>query len=160
MYELLFVLDDITSQPKCVCALPMYFKEVAPKCRIASNVKPYYDILDLCLTWPAVTLPTLLELCLAWPAVTLPTLLELWRNGYKVQSAPTTTVRCISSWHGYSCIQQSTRSVKSMNDNNTKTSKCENTDANINCDFCDGDNIRSMSRLPHTHDHALGHTHG
>ena len=46
--------------------------------------------------------------------------LSCGRHGSKVQSAPTTTVRCISSLHAYSYIQQSGRSVKSMNAKNTK----------------------------------------
>ena len=73
-------------------------------------------------------------------------------HGCKVQSAPTTTVRCISSLHAYSYIQQSGRSVKSMNANNRKKSPIhENADANITCNFGDGDISRSRSRLPHTH---------
>ena len=55
------------------------------------------------------------------------------------------------SLHAYSYIQQSGRSVKSMNDKNTKKSPIhENADANITCDFGDGDISRSRSRLPHT----------
>ena len=34
----------------------------------------------------------------------------------------------------------------------------ENADANITCDFGDGDTSRSRSRLPHTH--TANHTHG
>ena len=49
-------------------------------------------------------------------------------------------------------IQQSGRSVKSMNAKNTKKSTIhENADANITCEFGDGDISRSRSRLPHTH---------
>ena len=52
--------------------------------------------------------------------------------------------------HAYSYIQQSGRSVKSVNAKNTKKSLIhENADANITCDF--GDISRSRSRLPHTH---------
>ena len=73
-------------------------------------------------------------------------------HGYKVQSAPTTTVGCISSLHAYSYIQQSGRSVKTMNAKNTKKSLIhENADANITCDFGDGDISRSRNRLPHGH---------
>ena len=53
--------------------------------------------------------------------------------------------------HAYSYIQQSGRSVKTMNAKNTKKSPIhENVDANITCDFGDGDISRSRSRLPHT----------
>ena len=79
--------------------------------------------------------------------------------GCKVQSAPATTVSCISSLHAYSYIQQSSRSVKTMNAKNTQKSPIhENANANITCDFGDGDIIRFRSRLPHTRTH--GHTHG
>ena len=114
-------------------------------------------LLELCHAWPAVTPPTLLELCHAWPAVTPPTSLELWHHGCKAQSAPTTTVRCTSSLHAYSYIQQSGRSIKSMNAKNTKKSPIhENADANITCYFGDGDISRSTSRLPHTHGQPVG----
>ena len=47
-------------------------------------------------------------------------------------------------------IQQSGRSVKSMNAKNTKKSPIhENADANITCDFGDGDISRYRSRFPH-----------
>ena len=76
-------------------------------------------------------------------------------HGCKVQSAPTTTVSCISSLHGYSYIQQSGRSVKTMNAKNTKKSPIhENADANVTCYFCDGDIRRFTSRLPHTRPHT------
>ena len=56
------------------------------------------------------------------------------------------------SLHAYSYIKQSGRSVKSMNAKNTKKiTDSENADANIACDFGDGDVSRSRSRLPHTH---------
>ena len=75
-------------------------------------------------------------------------------HGYKVQSTPTTTVRCISSLHAYSYIQQSGRSVKTMNAKITKISPIhENADANITCDFGDRDISRSRSRLPHGQPH-------
>ena len=81
-----------------------------------------------------------------------------WRycmHGCKVQSAPTTTVSCISSLHAYSYIQQGGRSVKTMNAKNTKKLPIhENADANITCDFGDGD----ISRLGigcHTHGHIV-----
>ena len=52
----------------------------------------------------------------------------------------------ISSLH----IQQSGRSVKSMNAKNTKKSPIhENADANVTYEFGDGDISRSRSRLPH-----------
>ena len=35
-----------------------------------SSVGVFIYILELCLTWPAVTPPKLLQLCLAWPTVT------------------------------------------------------------------------------------------
>ena len=71
-------------------------------------------------------------------------------HGCKVQSASTTTVSCISSLHAYSYIQESGRSVKTMNaKNSTKSPIRENADANITCDF--GDISRFRSRLPHTH---------
>ena len=41
-------------------------------------------------------------------------------NVYVTLAAPTTTVSCISSLHAYSYIQQSGRSVKTMNAKNTK----------------------------------------
>ena len=51
----------------------------------------------------------------------------------------------------YSYIQQSRRSVKSTNAKNTKKSPIhENADANITCDFGNGDISRSRSRLPRT----------
>ena len=64
-----------------------------------------------------------------------------------------------SHWplHAYSSIQQSGRS-KTMNAKNTKKSLIhENADANITCDFGDGDISRFRSRLPHTrtHDHIV-----
>ena len=53
-------------------------------------------------------------------------------------------------------IQQSGRSVKTMNAKNTKKSTIhENADANITCDFGDGDISRFRSRLTHTHDHIV-----
>ena len=53
------------------------------------------------------------------------------------------------SLHAY--IQQSGRSLKSMNAKHTKISRIhENADANITCDFGDGDISRYRSRLPHT----------
>ena len=55
------------------------------------------------------------------------------------------------SLHAYSYIQQSGRSVKSMPAKNTKKSPIhENVDANITCDFGDGDISRFRSWLPHT----------
>ena len=48
-------------------------------------------------------------------------------------------------------IQQSGRSVKTMNVKNMKKSPIhENADANITCDFGDGDISRYRSRFPHT----------
>ena len=65
----------------------------------------------------------------------------------KIQSAPTTTVSCISSWHAYSYIQQSGRSIKTMNAKNTQKSPIhENADANITCDLGVG---------CHTHGHIV-----
>ena len=65
-------------------------------------------------------------------------------NVYVTLAAPTTTVRCISSLHAYSYIQQSGSSVKSMNAKNTKKSAIhENADTNITCDFGDSDISRS-----------------
>ena len=56
-----------------------------------------------------------------------------------------------ASVHSYSYIQQSGRSVKTMNAKNTrKKSIRENADANITCYFGDGDISRFRSRLPHT----------
>ena len=66
-------------------------------------------------------------------------------HGCKIQSAPTTTVSCISS-HAYSYIQQRGRSVETMKESPIH----ENADANITCDFGDGDISRFRSRLPHT----------
>ena len=54
-------------------------------------------------------------------------------HGCKVQSAPTTTFSCISS-HAYSFIQQSDRSVKTMNAKNTKKSPIHE-NADITCGF-------------------------
>ena len=57
-----------------------------------------------------------------------------------------------SAFHAYSYIQQSGRSVKTMNAKNTKKSPIhENADANITCNFGDGDISRFRSRLPHSH---------
>ena len=71
-------------------------------------------------------------------------------NVYTTLATPTTTIRCISSLQSY--IQQSGRSVKSMNAKNTKKiTVLENADANITCNFGDGDISRSRSRLPQTH---------
>ena len=96
--------------------------------------------------WLTVSAPlTELELCLTWPSVTPPTLLELWRHGCKVQSAPPP-----QPLHAYSYIQQSGRSVKIMNAKYTKKSPIHgNADANITCDFGDGDISRCRSQLPH-----------
>ena len=72
------------------------------------------------------------------------------RRYAKSNPPPTTTLSCISSLHVYSYIQQSGRSVKSMNAKNTeKTPIHENADVNITCDFGDGDISRSRSRLLH-----------
>ena len=48
-------------------------------------------------------------------------------HGCKVQSAPTSTVSCISSLHAYSYSQQSDRIVKTRDAKNTKkiTDSCE-----------------------------------
>ena len=63
---------------------------------------------------------------------------------------------CISSLHAYSYIQQSGHSVKTMNAKNTNKSQIhENADANITCDFGDGDISCSRGRLPHTHSHIV-----
>ena len=79
-------------------------------------------------------------------------------HGCKVQSAPTTTVSCISSLHAYSYIQQSGHSVKTMNAKNTKKSLIhENADVNITCDFGDGNISRFSTRPSHTHGHTHGH---
>ena len=68
------------------------------------------------------------------------------RRRYFVQSPPSAT-----SVHAHSYIQQSGRSVKTVNAKNTKNSLIhENADANITCDFGDGDISRFRSRLPHT----------
>ena len=122
-------------------------------------------ILELCPIWSAVIPPTLLKFCFAWPALTPPTF--LWRNGCKVQSALTITGRlhqwATCSLHAYWYIQQSGRCVKSMNAKNTKKSHIhKNADANITCDFRDGDISRSRSRLPHARPaaHTASHTHG
>ena len=70
----------------------------------------------------------------------------------KVQSAPTTTVRYISSLYAYSYIQQSGRRVKSMNAKNMiKSPIHDNVDAKITCNFGEGDISRSRSWLPYTH---------
>ena len=59
---------------------------------------------------------------------------------------------CISSLHAYSYIQQSGRNLQTMNAKNTKKSQIhENADANITCDFGDGDISRYRSRFTHTH---------
>ena len=56
-------------------------------------------------------------------------------NGLR-EAAPTTTVSCMSTLHAYSYIQQSGRSVKTMNAKNTKKSTIhKNADANITCDL-------------------------
>ena len=61
---------------------------------------------------------------------------------------PPPSVAC--SLHAYSFIQQSSRSVKTMNAKNTKKSTIhENADANITCDFGDGAISRFRSRLLH-----------
>ena len=52
------------------------------------------------------------------------------------------------SLHAYSYLQQSGRSIKTMNAKNTKKSPIHE-NANITCDF--GDIRHSRSRLPHGH---------
>ena len=53
---------------------------------------------------------------------------------------------CISSLHAYSYIQQSGHNLQTMHAKNTKKSPLhENADANITCDFGDGDISRSRS---------------
>ena len=75
----------------------------------------------------------------------------------KYQSGPTTIVSYQSCCHmfiaGHSDIFNSVRSVKTMNAKNTKKKSpvYENADANITCDFGDGDISRFRSRLPHGH---------
>ena len=76
-------------------------------------------------------------------------------HGCKVQSAPTTTVSCISQPHGIAGlgtrIQQSGHSIKTTNAKNTKKSPIhDNADANITCDFGGRDISRFRSPLPHT----------
>ena len=64
----------------------------------------------------------------------------------------THTVYAISRQHAYTYIQQIGRKLKSMNAKNTKKLPIhENADANITCDFGDGDISRYRSRFPHTH---------
>ena len=75
-------------------------------------------------------------------------------HGAKSNPPPTATVSCISALHAYSYIQQSgcVHSVKTMNAKNMKKSPIhENADANITCDFGDGDISRYRSRLPYGH---------
>ena len=86
----------------------------------------------------------------------------LWRHWCKVQSARTITGRlhqwATCSWHAYSYIQQSGRRLKLWMPKIRKKSPIhENADANITCNFSDGDISRSRSLLPHTRTH--GHTH-
>ena len=53
-------------------------------------------------------------------------------------------------------IHQSGRSVKTMNAKNTKKSPIhESADANITCDFGDGNISRFKSRLPNTRTHIV-----
>ena len=54
-------------------------------------------------------------------------------------------------------LKQIGHKLKSMNAKNMKKSPIhENADANIKCDFGDGDISRFRSRLPHTHGHIVG----
>ena len=63
---------------------------------------------------------------------------------------------CIRSSHAYSYIQQSGRTEKLRMPKIRKKSPIhENADANITCDFGDGDTSRYRSRFTHTG----GHTH-
>ena len=107
--------------------------------------------LELCPIWPAVTHPTLLELCRAWPAVTPEHYLSCDAMCAK-SNPPPPPPSAACSLHVYSYIQQSGRSVKSMNAKNTrkKSPIHENADAYITCGFGDGDISRSRSRFPHT----------
>ena len=62
--------------------------------------------------------------------------------------------------HAYSYIQQSGRNLKSMTAKNTKKSPIHgNAEANITCEFGDGDISRSRSWFPHTRTHARTHAH-
>ena len=62
---------------------------------------------------------------------------------------------CFDTPDAYSYIQQSGRSVKTMNAKNTNKSPIhENEGANITCDFGDGDISRFRSQLPHTRPHG------
>ena len=66
----------------------------------------------------------------------------------------------VASVHAYSYIQQSGRSVKTMNAKNTKKTPIhENAVANITCDFGDGDISRFRSRLSHTRGHTRTRPH-
>ena len=59
------------------------------------------------------------------------------------------------SLHAYSYIHKIGRKLKTMNAKNTKKSLIlENADANMTCEFGDGDISRSRSRWPHTHTHT------
>ena len=70
--------------------------------------------------------------CPTWPAVNPSTFEMPW-----VQSPLP---------HAYSYIQQIVRKLKTVNAKNTKKSPIhENADANITCDFVDGDISRSRS---------------
>ena len=52
---------------------------------------------------------------------------------------------------GYRGLNEEGRNLKTMNAKTMKKSRIhENADANITCDFGDGDISRSRSRLPHT----------
>ena len=104
-------------------------------------------VLELCQTWPAVAPPTLLSCVvpgLQWHPQ------QLWHLGCKAYLPPQPI--CICALHAYSYIQQSGRSVKTMNAINTKKSPIhENADTNITCEFGDGDINCCRSRLPASH---------
>ena len=89
-------------------------------------------------------------------AVLMPVVIS---NGLRA-AAPPQPQSAACSLHACSYIQQSGRSVKSTNAKNTREKSAihENADANITCDFGDGNISCFLSRLPHTRSH--GHTHG
>ena len=85
-----------------------------------------------------------------------------WQNkcalriiGYASYNGLTHTVYASSRQHAYSYIQHIGRKVKTMNAKHTEKSPIhENADANITCDFGDGDISRYRSRFPYGQPHT------
>ena len=104
---------------------------------------------------PAVTPLTLLELCLGFPAVTPQHCFDTRQPIAKLRTCrsrgPPAGVKCM-------CTRRvkSGHCVKSLNSKNTKKSPIhENADANITCDFGDGDISRlGVANQTHVYKHT------